>query len=550
MNLNIVIPLVASVVYAVLLFVVVRHGSRNKVNWAFALYLLVMSIWSFGSLMLHANFPVQKPLFWARLIGVSGQPMSMAFFYFIGVFLNIKRNRAWLYLCSGMYVVLFVANAMGYVVKEAYILEDGGSHIEFGPGIALLIFSIYFFLGFSIFDMITHYRRAKDRSYRNRIIYPLMGITIVLLGSLTNLTPLVKYPVDITANLINALLITYAILRHQLLDITLVIRKGLAYSTVTAGIAATYLLTVFLFERLARTILGYGAYLIPILVAVVVALALQPLRGRVQTWVDQLFFREKYDAQQMLLRLSRTAASILDLNVLSEMLLEEVTTTMHITGACILLKEQETGKFYLTAQRGLGKDVTDLRLRRDHPLPRWMVSEAKVLTAHEIGMLPQFKALWEEEKEDLKRLGAELFVPLLVKGDLVGLFTFGPKFSEEAIAHALATSARAMTILGQEKLEATIKFAQVDQARCVGCLTCVRTCPFHIPKIDPGAVGVGGIVGAAYIEPTLCAGCGTCTSECPADAIQLLHYHDDQIMVPDTPVLGQWLVPSDVRHET
>lgn len=127
-----------------------------------------------------------------------------------------------------------------------------------------------------------------------------------------------------------------------------------------------------------------------------------------------------------------------------------------------------------------------------------------------------------------------------------GIFLCGaahyPKFSEESIAHALATSARAMTILGQEKLEATIKFAQVDQGKCVGCLTCVRTCPFQIPKIDPGAVGVGGIIGAAYIEPTLCTGCGTCTSECPANAIQLLHYHDSQIMIPDTPVLGQWLI--------
>jgi heterodisulfide reductase subunit A-like polyferredoxin len=127
-----------------------------------------------------------------------------------------------------------------------------------------------------------------------------------------------------------------------------------------------------------------------------------------------------------------------------------------------------------------------------------------------------------------------------------GVFLCGaahyPKFSEEAIAHGLATSARAMTILGQEKLEATVKFAQVDQSKCVGCLTCVRTCPFNIPRIDAGALGVGGIVGAAYIEPTLCTGCGTCTSECPANAIQLLHYHDDQIMVPDLPVLGQWCV--------
>jgi len=127
-----------------------------------------------------------------------------------------------------------------------------------------------------------------------------------------------------------------------------------------------------------------------------------------------------------------------------------------------------------------------------------------------------------------------------------GIFLCGaahyPKFSEEAIAHALATSARAMTVLDEEKLEATIKFAVVDQNKCVGCLTCTRTCPFQIPKIDPEAVGVGGIPGAAYIEPVLCTGCGTCTSECPANAIQLLHYHDDQIMVPNAPILGQWLV--------
>ncbi|MBN1639680.1 MAG: CoB--CoM heterodisulfide reductase iron-sulfur subunit A family protein [Anaerolineae bacterium] len=160
--------------------------------------------------------------------------------------------------------------------------------------------------------------------------------------------------------------------------------------------------------------------------------------------------------------------------------------------------------------------------------------------------------------ESTSRLAEMLSVPLSPEGFFMednlklrpmdftreGVFLCGaahyPKFSEEAIAHALATSARAMTILGKDKLEATVKFAQVDQAKCVGCLTCVRTCPYHIPKIDAGAVGVGGIIGAAYIEPTLCTGCGTCTSECPANAIQLLHYRDEQIMVPDMAVLGQW----------
>jgi heterodisulfide reductase subunit A-like polyferredoxin len=126
-----------------------------------------------------------------------------------------------------------------------------------------------------------------------------------------------------------------------------------------------------------------------------------------------------------------------------------------------------------------------------------------------------------------------------------GIFLAGlahyPKFIEETIAQSLATAARAMTILSKDHLEVGGTIAIVDQAKCVGCLTCVRVCPFHIPNIDSQAVGVGSITGAAYIEPSLCTGCGTCTSECPADAIQLRHYRDDQLVLVEEPILGQWV---------
>jgi heterodisulfide reductase subunit A len=126
-----------------------------------------------------------------------------------------------------------------------------------------------------------------------------------------------------------------------------------------------------------------------------------------------------------------------------------------------------------------------------------------------------------------------------------GIFLAGlahyPKFIEETIAQALATAGRAMTILSKDHLEVGGTIAVVDQAKCVGCLTCVRTCPFHIPQIDLEVLGVGAIMGAAYIEPSLCTGCGTCTGECPANAIQLRHYRDDQLALTDEPILGQWL---------
>jgi len=104
-----------------------------------------------------------------------------------------------------------------------------------------------------------------------------------------------------------------------------------------------------------------------------------------------------------------------------------------------------------------------------------------------------------------------------------------PKFLGEAIAQAQAAAARAATVLSRDYLEVGGIVAQVDPEKCVACLTCVRICPYRVPRIRAELIGVGGIMGAAYIEPAQCHGCGVCVGECPAKAIQLLHYRDVQI---------------------
>jgi heterodisulfide reductase subunit A-like polyferredoxin len=118
-----------------------------------------------------------------------------------------------------------------------------------------------------------------------------------------------------------------------------------------------------------------------------------------------------------------------------------------------------------------------------------------------------------------------------------------PKFLSESIAQAQAAAARAATILSRDTLEVGGIVAQVDEEACVGCLTCVRICPYSVPRIRADFTGVGGIVGAAYIEPAQCHGCGICVGECPARAIQLLHYQDGQMeakiaALTDSRVLG------------
>jgi heterodisulfide reductase subunit A-like polyferredoxin len=115
-----------------------------------------------------------------------------------------------------------------------------------------------------------------------------------------------------------------------------------------------------------------------------------------------------------------------------------------------------------------------------------------------------------------------------------GLFLCGtahyPKFLNETISQAQAAAARAATILSRDALEVGGIVAVVEADKCTGCLTCVRICPYNVPRIDPTRVGAGDIRGVAEIEAAACQGCGICAGECPAKAIQLQHYRDEQVL--------------------
>ncbi|MCB2228134.1 MAG: FAD-dependent oxidoreductase [Desulfarculaceae bacterium] len=101
----------------------------------------------------------------------------------------------------------------------------------------------------------------------------------------------------------------------------------------------------------------------------------------------------------------------------------------------------------------------------------------------------------------------------------------GPKFLEEVISQAKAAAARAAVILSQAEMMVGGEVAVVDAERCVACLTCVRTCPYGVPRINDE--------GVAYIDPAACQGCGNCASACPRKLIQVQHHTDDQILAKE-----------------
>jgi heterodisulfide reductase subunit A len=97
----------------------------------------------------------------------------------------------------------------------------------------------------------------------------------------------------------------------------------------------------------------------------------------------------------------------------------------------------------------------------------------------------------------------------------------GPKPIEESIAQAKGSAARAATVLARKEQLVSGEIAQVSENKCAACLTCVRACPFGVPRI---------VNYAAQIDPAACRGCGVCAGVCPGKAIQVAHHRDDQIM--------------------
>ena len=108
-----------------------------------------------------------------------------------------------------------------------------------------------------------------------------------------------------------------------------------------------------------------------------------------------------------------------------------------------------------------------------------------------------------------------------------GIFMCGlahmPKFADEAIAHAKAAASRASTVLSQKQMYVGGSVARVDGTKCAICLTCVRTCPYNVPRVNEEE-------GVVVIDPAACQGCGNCATACPRGAIQVEHNTDEQFI--------------------
>jgi hypothetical protein len=132
--------------------------------------------------------------------------------------------------------------------------------------------------------------------------------------------------------------ITIAILRYKLWNIDLIIRKTLVYALLSGMLALVYIGTVILLQSVFDSFNSQQSPFVIVISTLVIAALFAPLRRRVQAFIDRRFYRQKYDAQQVLAHFAQIARHEVSLDTLTTELSYVVQETMQPERISIWLK--------------------------------------------------------------------------------------------------------------------------------------------------------------------------------------------------------------------
>ena len=273
-------------------------------------------------------------------------------------------------------------------------------------------------------------RMEKDPDRKNKTKYIILGLGGAALMAHFDLLPLAGvsfYPLGNFA-FVPILLLGYAVLKHDLLDIGFMVQKGLIYPVLTGLLTGCYALTIILFNQVFKGVGQKGSILFSVLFFLVIVFVFDPLKKRLQSIIDGLLFKGKYDYQKTLMALSDAMASMLNLDEIMDKTLSTLTDAMHLDWGYVMLMDDVGDEFRVRSQMGtISKE--SLSLTASSPLIQKMGRQKREVTKYNV---EPWCADCDDPcllKRDFNLLGGTVILPLVCKGDMNGLLVLGNKKS-------------------------------------------------------------------------------------------------------------------------
>ena len=274
------------------LFVLFK-APHNFTNRLWSYFNFAISLWGLAAYKVGTTLDPKTAFLWFKtgMIGVIAIPI--VFLHFIYSFLEEKNKTILIgtYLIDLIFLITLLTNHLidhvDFVFNSFYFASQ--------PTIISSIFS-FFWATTTIYTYQIAYKKSKLLSEikRNQLKYFFLACTTGYIGGIGNFLLVYGIKIYPYGNFLLAffpLVITYVILKYNLMDINIIIRRSLIYSLLVTSITLIFLISVLISEHLFHQVAHYQDITTSIIMASFIALIFTPLKNKIQDLVDRAFFK-------------------------------------------------------------------------------------------------------------------------------------------------------------------------------------------------------------------------------------------------------------------
>ena len=231
-----------------------------------------------------------------------------------------------------------------------------------------------------------------------------------------------------------AVALAYAVVKHDLFDIDAMVKRGAYYLVLTTAIGAAYVAAVLGFNLILRAGAVTDSVSFPVFFTLAVLLLFNPLRTRLQAWVDRVFFGTRYDSAELLASAAGALAGALQREQIARVVSDCVEQAIPNEGTRLFIAVPGSVDLHEIGGAGVVPAAVAEALTHE-----------RVLTAFDPPELYRDPRVHEAVRATVAALGATVVVPVQLGRDLVGALTAGPKRARSFYTAGDADFLRALT---------------------------------------------------------------------------------------------------------